>query len=82
MDARNHPALRLLALCALLIIPLRIAGYGIQGLAVAKPWAAVLFYLIPLAGAAGALAGLMGFDPVALLRGLLPVRPPEPEPTP
>ena len=28
MDASSHPALRLLALCALLIVPLRIAGYG------------------------------------------------------
>jgi lipopolysaccharide export system permease protein len=78
---RGANALRL-TMASLAAALLRIAGYGIQGLAVAKPWAAFLFYLIPIAGAAGALAGLMGFDPLAGLRALIAVRPPEPEPTP
>lgn len=49
---------------------LRIAGYGVQGLATHHPSFCVLFYLIPLLGTAGAVAMLMGFDPVELVRTL------------
>jgi hypothetical protein len=47
---------------------LRIAGYGVQGLATHHPSMSVLFYVIPLLGVLGATAMLMGFDPVAMLR--------------
>jgi lipopolysaccharide export system permease protein len=46
----------------------RIAGYGVQGLAQNQPAFYAAFYLIPLLGAAGGLAALMGFDPAALRR--------------
>jgi lipopolysaccharide export system permease protein len=46
---------------------LRIAGYGIQGAAQSTPALIAAFYLIPLIGAAGALAVLMGYSPRAIL---------------
>ncbi len=70
-----------LTMASLIAALLRIAGYGIQGLAAAKPYAVVLFYAIPLIGAAFALAGLSGVDPLAWFRGMAPSEP-EPEPTP
>jgi lipopolysaccharide export system permease protein len=42
---------------------IRIAGYGVQGLAVSSPALCVLFYLIPLLGAGAALAVLVGGFP-------------------
>jgi hypothetical protein len=45
----------------------RIAGYGVQGLAVRNPAFGILFYLIPLAGAGVALAALAGVDPLEWL---------------
>jgi lipopolysaccharide export system permease protein len=65
--ARGANALRLTGavLAAALV---RIAGYGVQGLAVGNPVFAVLFYLIPLLGAAAGLGVLVGIDPLAWLR--------------
>ena len=42
---------------------LRIAGYGVVGLAPGHPALLALFYLIPLLGAAGAMAGADGLQP-------------------
>jgi hypothetical protein len=41
---------------------LRIAGYGIQGIAARNPIFCALFYLIPLAAGALALADIAGWD--------------------
>ena len=68
---RGANALRL-TMASLAAAGLRIAGYGIQGLAVNKPYAVLLFYLIPLLGSAAALAGLMGVDPLAWFRRMTP----------
>jgi lipopolysaccharide export system permease protein len=74
--ARGAQALRI-TLAAVAAAGLRIAGYGVQGLATHWPAMSILFYLIPLAGAVAATAMLMGFDPVALFqRSAVPV--PEP----
>jgi hypothetical protein len=40
----------------------------VQGLALRDPAMNVLFYVIPLLGAAAAFANLAGFDPLALVR--------------
>jgi len=66
--ARGAQALRI-TIAAVMASLLRIAGYGVQGLATHHPMLCVLFYLIPLAGVGGALAMLMGFDPRALIAG-------------
>jgi len=74
---RGANALRL-TMASLAAAILRIAGYGIYGLAVAKPWAVVLFYAIPILGSLIALAGLAGADPLALFRrAALPAAEPE-----
>jgi len=65
--ARGANALRI-TFAALAAALVRIAGYGVQGLAVRDPSFDILFYLIPLAGAAVALSVLAGFDPLAWLR--------------
>ncbi|MGZ5932980.1 MAG: LPS export ABC transporter permease LptF [Rhizomicrobium sp.] len=65
--ARGANALRL-AIAALAAAIVRIAGYGVQGLAVGSPSLVFLFYLIPLLGAAIALAALAGVHPMAWLR--------------
>jgi lipopolysaccharide export system permease protein len=70
-----------LTLASLLAALLRIAGYGIQGLATAKPYAVLLFYAIPVLGAGFALAGLAGLDPIAWFRGMTP-KAPQPEAAP
>jgi len=44
-------------------IGLRIAGYGVQGLATGKPVFCILFYVIPLAGALAAILFLSGNHP-------------------
>ncbi|HEX3756994.1 MAG TPA: LPS export ABC transporter permease LptF [Rhizomicrobium sp.] len=64
---RGALAMRL-TLASLAAAGVRIAGYGVQGLAQNQPDFIAVFYLIPLLGAAGALAVLMGFDVTALLR--------------
>ena len=60
--ARGANALRL-ALAALAAAVVRIAGYGVQGLAVSAPSLLFLFYAIPLLGAAIALSVLAGRNP-------------------
>jgi lipopolysaccharide export system permease protein len=60
--ARGANALRL-ALAALAAAIVRIAGYGVQGLAVGAPSLLILFYVIPLLGAVIALAVLTGRNP-------------------
>lgn len=62
--ARGANALRL-ALAALAAAIVRIAGYGVQGLAVSTPSLLFLFYVIPLLGAAIALVVLSGTNPFA-----------------
>ena len=57
--ARGAHALRL-TIAAMAGAGLRIAGYGIQGLASSSATFCILFYLIPLLGAIAALAALMG----------------------
>jgi lipopolysaccharide export system permease protein len=74
---RGANALRL-TMASMAAAILRIAGYGVQGLAVSKPYAVVLFYVIPLAGSAAALAGLAGYNPLGWLRHLIP-QPPQQE---
>ena len=64
---RSVYALRL-TVAALAAAALRIAGYGVAGLASRHPELNVLFYLIPLLGAAAALADMMGLDPGELLQ--------------
>jgi lipopolysaccharide export system permease protein len=59
--ARGAYALRL-AGAALGAAALRIAGYGVQGIAARNPLFCALFYLIPLAAGAAALADIAGFD--------------------
>jgi lipopolysaccharide export system permease protein len=65
--ARGANALRI-TVAVLAGIALRIAGYGVQGVAVRDPSLCVLFYLIPLLGSLGALASLMGVDPAEWFR--------------
>jgi len=59
--ARGAYALRLTG-AALGAAALRIAGYGVQGIAARNPVFCILFYLIPLAAGAAALADIGGFD--------------------
>jgi lipopolysaccharide export system permease protein len=65
--ARGAQALRI-TIAAVAAALLRIAGYGVQGLATHHPTLSILFYLIPFLGAVGATAMLTGFDPVAFFR--------------
>src|SRR5258708_5892610 len=62
--ARGANALRL-ALAALAAASVRIAGYGVQGPAIATPSLFFLFYVIPLLGAALALVVLASANPFA-----------------
>ncbi len=59
--ARGAYALRL-TLATLAAAALRIAGYGVQGLATRFPAFCALFYAIPLAGAAIAMLEISGID--------------------
>ena len=65
--ARGANALRI-TLAVAYGVAVRVAGYGVQGLAARDPSMNVLFYLIPLLGAAGAFASLAGVQPSAWLR--------------
>ncbi|HTP78176.1 MAG TPA: LPS export ABC transporter permease LptF [Rhizomicrobium sp.] len=69
--ARGANALRL-SFAALAAAAVRIAGYGVQGLAVTTPSLVFLFYLIPLAAAVGAGAVLAGAIPAVRLRRAAP----------
>jgi lipopolysaccharide export system permease protein len=63
---RGKVALRL-GMASLAAAGLRIAGYGAMGLAQNNPPLVILFYLLPLSGAAGAIAVLAGYSPTSLL---------------
>ncbi len=65
--ARGANALRI-ATAVLVAAGVRIAGYGIQGLAVSNPLFCVLFYVVPVLGAGFGLAELMGVNPINWLR--------------
>jgi lipopolysaccharide export system permease protein len=56
-----------LGLASLAAVGLRIAGYGVQGLAQNHPPLALLYYAIPLIGLLGGLLVLMGLSPAAIL---------------
>jgi lipopolysaccharide export system permease protein len=62
---RGSVAMRL-TLASLIAVVLRIAGYGVMGLAQRNPPLTVLFYLIPGLGTLGALLVLLGYSPRAL----------------
>jgi lipopolysaccharide export system permease protein len=70
--ARGAYALRLTLACIAAAI-LRIVGYSVQGLAAREPILCVLFYLVPFAGAAFAIADISGFSPGRLLDRFLPL---------
>jgi lipopolysaccharide export system permease protein len=59
--ARGAYALRL-GVASVIAVSLRIAGYGVQGIAAREPLFCALFYLIPIAAAAAVLAEIYGFD--------------------
>ncbi len=63
---RGSVALRL-TMASLIAAGLRIAGYGVMGLAQQHQALVLLFYLIPAIGAAGAIAVLMGYSPASLV---------------
>ncbi len=63
---RGSVALRL-TMASMAASGLRIAGYGIMGMAQRNPPLVALFYLIPALGAAGGAAVLAGYSPRALL---------------
>jgi lipopolysaccharide export system permease protein len=65
--ARGANALRM-TFAVIAVATIRIAGYGIQGLAVNDPSLNILFYLIPLIGVGLGLASLTGFTPAAWFR--------------
>jgi len=62
---RGSIALRL-TVASLAAAGLRIASYGVMGLAQRNPPLVAIFYLLPLLGAAGAIALLAGYSPNAL----------------
>jgi len=64
--ARGAYALRL-AIASLIAAALRIAGYGVSGIAARNPVFCALFYLIPLAAACVALAQIAGFDAARMI---------------
>jgi lipopolysaccharide export system permease protein len=71
---RGSIALRL-TVASLAAAGLRIAGYGIMGLAQRHPPLVAAFYLLPALGAAGAVATLAGYTPAALMARLRPHSP-------
>jgi lipopolysaccharide export system permease protein len=68
---RGSVAMRL-TIASLTAAGLRIAGYGITGLAQRNPPLVAIFYLLPAFGAAAAIALLAGYTPAALLARLRP----------
>ena len=66
---RGSVALRL-TLASLSAAGLRIAGYGVMGMAQRNPPLLALFYLLPALGMAGAIAVLAGYAPGPLLARL------------
>lgn len=68
---RGSVAMRL-TIASLAAAGLRIAGYGIMGLAQRNPPLVAIFYLLPLLGAVGAIAFLAGYTPASLLARLRP----------
>jgi lipopolysaccharide export system permease protein len=69
---RGSIAMRL-TIASLAAAGLRIAGYGITGLAQRNPPLVAIFYLLPALGAAAAIALLAGYTPGSLLARLRPV---------
>ena len=65
--ARGANALRM-TFAVIAVASIRIAGYGIQGLAVRDPSFCVLFYVIPLLGAGLGFVNLAGVEPAAWFR--------------
>jgi lipopolysaccharide export system permease protein len=65
--ARGANAMRI-TFAILAVTVVRVAGYGVQGLASRDPVFAALFYLIPLIGAGLGWASLAGADPMAWFR--------------
>jgi len=63
---RGSVAIRL-TIASLVAAGLRIAGYGVMGLAQRHPPLVALFYLLPAIGAVGAIIVLMGYSPRAIL---------------
>lgn len=61
--SRSAQALRLTGACVLAAL-LRIAGYGVQGMAVGNPAICILFYVIPLAGMALGLLAYYNWHPL------------------
>jgi lipopolysaccharide export system permease protein len=59
--ARGAYTLRL-GIASIVAAALRIAGYGVQGIAAREPVFCALFYIIPVAAAAVMLAEIAGFD--------------------
>ena len=56
-----------LTMASLAAVGLRIAGYGIMGMAQRNPMLVLVFYLLPLIGIAGATAVLMGYSPTSIM---------------
>jgi len=63
---RGSVAMRL-TIASLVAAGLRIAGYGVLGVAQRHPALVAVFYLLPAIGAAGAIIVLMGYSPRAIL---------------
>jgi lipopolysaccharide export system permease protein len=68
---RGSIALRL-TIASLAAVGVRIAGYGVTGMAQHNPPMVAIFYLLPAIGAAGAVALLAGYTPASLLARLRP----------
>jgi lipopolysaccharide export system permease protein len=66
---RGSIAIRL-TIASMVAAGLRIAGYGVMGIAQRTPALVILFYLLPAIGAAGAIIVLMGYSPRAILARL------------
>jgi len=63
---RGSVAIRL-TIASLVAAGLRVAGYGISGIAQRHPALVVIFYLLPALGTVGAIIVLMGYSPRAIL---------------
>jgi len=71
---RGKVAMRL-TVASLAAAGLRVAGYGVMGMAQRNPPLVVLFYLLPLLGIAAALAVLAGYAPSVLWARFRPATP-------